>query len=102
MKKAFTWLDENGVAYTFHDYKTKGITKEKIKQWLKHKKLEELINTKGTTFRQLTDAEKASITNEDKAIILMMEKTSVIKRPIVETKNELLVGFNPEFWDQHV
>lgn len=102
MKKAITWLEDNGVAYTFHDYKTKGITKEKIKQWLKHKKMEELINTKGTTYKQLSEVAKNSISNPDKAIDLMIEKPSMIKRPIVETGNEILLGFEPNFWDKHV
>ncbi len=102
MKKAFEWLDTNGVAYTFHDYKTKGITRSKIEQWLKHTDLSSLINTKGTTFRQLSDSQKESIRNLDVALDLMIEKHSIIKRPIVETGHELLVGFNPEVWDLHV
>lgn len=102
MKKAFVWLEENGVAYTFHDYKTKGITKDKITTWLKHAPLTSLINTKGTTFKQLSDTEKESIHNTQSAIALMMEKTSVIKRPIVETGNELLIGFDPDFWETHL
>lgn len=102
MKKAFEWLDENGVAYTFHDYKTKGISREKIKQWLKHSDFNTLINTRGTTFKQLSEEQKQAVTSADKAIELMMDKTSVIKRPIVETGHELLVGFNPEEWDSHL
>ncbi|MES2778810.1 MAG: arsenate reductase [Bacteroidota bacterium] len=102
MKKAFTWLEENGVAYTFHDYKAKGIAKHKIEDWLKHAPLDKLINTRGTTFRELSDAEKASIKTPSKAIKLMMENTSMIKRPIVETGHEVLVGFDPEHWDKHV
>jgi arsenate reductase (glutaredoxin) len=102
MKKAFTWLEENGVAYTFHDYKVKGITKHKIEEWLKHQPVAKLVNTKGTTFRSLSDAEKASIENPEKAIALMMENTSLIKRPVVETGHEVLVGFDPEHWDKHV
>ena len=102
MKKAFTWLEENGVAYTFHDYKMKGISKHKIEEWLKHVPLTTLINTKGTTYRNLSDAEKESINVKSKAIELMMVNTSMIKRPLVETGHELLVGFDPEHWDKHV
>lgn len=102
MKKAFAWLEENGIAYTFHDYKSKGITAEKITKWLSAHPLESLINQKGTTFKQLSEAEKTSTTNTDKAIELMIQKTSMIKRPIVETGNEVLVGFNPDFWDKHL
>lgn len=102
MKKAFKWLEENGVAYTFHDYKEKGISSEKIMQWLKHQPINVLINTKSTTYRELTDTQKASITDTKKAIKLMMAQTSMIKRPIVETGHEILVGFNPDMWDDHV
>lgn len=102
MQKAFTWLEENGVAYTFHDYKVKGITKQKIEQWLKHVPITTLINSKSTTFRELEDAEKASIKSKAKAIELMITHTSIIKRPLVETGHEILVGFDPEHWDKHV
>ncbi len=102
MKKAFTWLEENGVAYSFHDYKVKGITKEKINQWLKHKPLSELINKKGTTYRQLTDAEKESTNNTNKAISLMIANPSMIKRPLVETGHDILIGFDPTVWDDNV
>lgn len=102
MKKAFTWLEENGVAYTFHDYKKKGITKHKIEEWLKHAPLSKLINTKGPTFRKLSEEDKKAIEHPAKAIELMIGNTSMIKRPIVETGHELLIGFDPEFWDKHV
>lgn len=102
MKKAFKWLEANGVAYTFHDYKERGIGEDKIKQWLKHHPLKVILNTRSTTFRELTEKQKASITDTSKAIKLMMAQTSMIKRPIVETGHEILVGFDPEVWDDHV
>jgi len=102
MKKAFLWLEENGVAYTFHDYKTKGVTKEKIMHWLSQKSLTDLINTSGTTFKKLSEQEKTLLGDTNKAIELMIEKTSMIKRPLVETGNEVLLGFNPDFWDKHI
>lgn len=102
MKKAFAWLEENGVAYTFHDYKTKGVTAEKIKKWLASHPIETVINQKGTTFKQLSESEKTVITNTQKAIELMIAKTSMIKRPIVETGNEVLVGFDADVWDKHL
>jgi arsenate reductase len=102
MKKAFTWLEENGVAYTFHDYKAKGISAHKLEEWLKHKSPEELINTRGTTFRNLSEDDKASISDPKKAMALMMANTSMIKRPLVETGKEMLLGFDPEVWDTHL
>lgn len=98
MKKAFDWLDDNGITYTFHNYKTEGISKTKLEEWLKHFATNELINTKGTTFRALTEEEKASITSKSKAIKLMMENTSLIKRPVLETGKGLLLGFKADTW----
>lgn len=100
MKKALTWLDTHGITYTFHDYKKQGISKSKIEEWLKHFPVTELINTKGTTFKKLSDADKASITNKSKAIELMIANTSMIKRPLVETAKGLLLGFNPDEWEK--
>lgn len=102
MKKAFNWLEENGVAYTFHDYKAKGISSHKIEEWLKHKGVDELINTKGTTYKNLSDADKAAIKDQHKAIELMKANPSMIKRPLVETGKEILLGFNDETWDTHL
>lgn len=98
MKKAFTWLDEQGIAYTFHDYKKQGITTNKLTEWLQQTEVTKLINTKGTTFKKLSEADKAAVANESKAILLMMENTSMIKRPIVESSNTLLIGFDADKW----
>lgn len=98
MKKAFTWLEQNKVAYSFHNYKTEGITKTKLTDLLKHFPVTTLINTKGTTFKKLTAAQQASISNKSKAIQLMMANPSMIKRPVLETGKGYLVGFNEVEW----
>ncbi len=98
MKKAFTWLNEKGFGYTFHDYKTEGISKKKIEEWLKHLPMDQIINTKGTTFKNLSENEKASISDKDKAIELIINNTSMIKRPVLESGKDLLLGFKPEIW----
>jgi arsenate reductase (glutaredoxin) len=95
MKKAFAWLEGNGIEYRFHDYKKNGIAADKAKAWLKQVSWEELINTRGTTFRQLPPARQQSLSS-DKAAQLMVEAPSVIKRPVIETGKALLVGFDPE------
>ncbi len=100
MQKAFKWLDANHITYTFHDYKKEGISKEKIEEWLKHFPITELINTKGITFKKLSDEEKLSITNKNKAIELMIQKTSMIKRPLVEMKDGFLLGFKIDEWEK--
>lgn len=98
MKKAFNWLDEHGIKYAFHDYKKQGITADKINEWLKQTDVTKLINTKGTTFKKLSEVDKAALANQSKAILLMMEHTSMIKRPIVELSNDLLIGFDVDEW----
>jgi arsenate reductase len=98
MKKAFNWLDEHGIKYAFHDYKKQGITADKINKWLQQTEVTKLINTKGTTFKKLSEEDKADVTNELKAILLMIENTSMIKRPIVESSNALLIGFDVDEW----
>jgi len=100
MQKAFKWLDANHITYTFHDYKKEGITKHKIEEWLKHFPITELINTKGITYKKLSDEEILSITNKNKALELMIQKTSMIKRPLVEMKDGILLGFKVDEWQK--
>ena len=87
MQKAFKWLGAKKIVYSFHNYKESGIDKPTLELWLKHFPTDKLINTKGTTYRELTDTEKASITNKQKAITLMMKNTSLIKRPVWDLGN---------------
>lgn len=94
MKKARTWLDEHGVKYQFHDYKVSGIDREHLEAWCKKAGWEIILNRAGTTFRKLSDADKADL-NERKAIALMLEQPSMIKRPVLEKGAKLLVGFKP-------
>ena len=95
MKKASTWLDSHGVAYTFHDYKKEGVTSEKLRDWAGQVGWEVLLNRAGTTFRKLSDADKQGI-DEARAIALMASQPSMIKRPVLEANGQLLVGFRPE------
>ena len=103
MKKAFTKLDELGVSYDFHDYKKQGIDKESVQRWVNELGIDKVLNKRGTTWRKLTDEQKqATDANIDTAIDLLIENTSMIKRPIVEgqlaDKNNgqpiLLCGFD--------
>src|SRR5580692_10663291 len=87
MQKAFKWLDAQKQKYEFHNYKESGIDKATLQLWLQHFPTDKLINTRGTTFRELTDDQKASITNKTKAIALMIENTSLIKRPVWDFGN---------------
>lgn len=101
MKKARAWLDAKGVAYDFHDYKTAGIAKEKLKGWSDKLGWETLLNRAGTTFKKLPDADKEGLT-EKKALALMLAQPSMIKRPVLEVGGKLLVGFKPEVYEKDV
>ena len=95
MKKARAWLDDHGVAYAFHDYKAAGIDRATLERWAGQVGWEVLLNRSGTTFRKLAEADKADL-NQDKAIALMLEQPSMIKRPVLDVDGQLLVGFKPD------
>lgn len=98
VKKARAWLEGHGIAYAFHDYKKAGITAAKLKGWCKVLGWERVLNRAGPTFRKLPDGAKADL-NQAKAIALMIEQPSMIKRPIVEHDGGLLIGFKPPEWE---
>ncbi|MFN7917886.1 MAG: ArsC family reductase [Vicinamibacterales bacterium] len=97
MKKARAWLDARGVAYTFHDYKVSGVTREHLEVWVAEHGWEKVLNRAGTTFRKLPDGEKAALTSE-KAIALMVAQPSMIKRPVLDIGSRRLVGFDEAAW----
>jgi Spx/MgsR family transcriptional regulator len=103
MKKAFTKLDELGVSYEFHDYKKQGVDKDTVQRWVNALGVDKVLNKRGTTWRKLEESQKqAADASVDNAIELLVENTSMIKRPIVEglidDKNQgqpiLLCGFD--------
>jgi len=95
IKKARRWLDDHGIKYDFHDYKKAGIDENTLKQWCRVLGHDALLNTRGTTWRKLDDSVKADI-DENKAIAIMMEHTSIIKRPVLDVGKgkKLLLGFD--------
>jgi Spx/MgsR family transcriptional regulator len=97
MKKARTWLEEHDVAYDFHDYKASGIDRAHLEKWTQEASWETVLNRAGTTFRKLPDDARENLDRE-KAIALMLEQPSMIKRPVVEADGKLLVGFKPEIY----
>ena len=101
MKKARTWLDQHGVGYTFHDYKTQGIGRDALAAWARSVGWETLLNRAGTTFRKLPEVDRAGL-DEAKAIGLMMAQPSMIKRPVLDVGGKLLVGFKPEVYTKEV
>ena len=95
VKKARSWLASHGVEYRFHDYKMEGADPDKLAAWAKVVGWQTLLNRAGTTFRRLPDEAKENL-DERKAIALMLEQPSMIKRPVLETGGTMLVGFSPE------
>ncbi|HEX6398537.1 MAG TPA: ArsC family reductase [Steroidobacteraceae bacterium] len=95
MKKARAWLESQRVDYDFHDYKKSGIERAKLESWIEAVGWEVLLNRAGTSFRKLPEAARENIT-EAKAIKLMLEQPSMIKRPVLVRGKTLLVGFSPE------
>ena len=99
MKKARAWLDEHGVTHAFHDYKAAGIERAKLEDWAREVGWETLLNRAGRTFRMLPETEQTGV-NEKKAIALMLEQPSMIKRPVLDVGGRLLVGFKPEQYEK--
>lgn len=97
VKKARNWLDGQGLAYTFHDYKREGADPARLATWIDAKGLDTILNRRGTTFRKLDDAQKADI-DAPKAVALMVAQPGMIKRPVVEYPGGVLVGFDPSAW----
>ena len=99
IKKACAWLDERDVAYVFHDYKTAGIERGMLEGWVHEAGWETLLNRAGTTFRKLPEKAKDGLT-ERKAITLMLDQPSMIKRPVLDVGGKLFVGFKPELYER--
>lgn len=95
MKKARTWLDERGIEYRFHDYKSVGVSPDLLRAWIGKVGWEVLLNRSGTTFRALPEAARQDL-DADKAVALMTAQPSMIKRPVLDVDGRLLVGFKPD------
>jgi len=93
IKKARHWLETNGVEYAFHDYKKLGVPEKNLKNWVKQAGWEAVLNKRGTTWRKLDDELKYNI-DEASAIKVMLDNPSIIKRPVLESDQKLLIGFN--------
>lgn len=97
IKKTLLWLKSNDLNYQFHDYKKEGITRQKLETWVNQVEWTQLLNRAGTTFRQLTDEQKAVIQEVDGAITFMLNNPSSIKRPIIEKAGRVVkIGWKPE------
>ena len=93
MKKARAWLEAQGIAHDFHDYKTTGITPALLQAWVRQAGWEALLNRAGTTFRKLPDDQKQGL-DEARAVALMLAQPSMIKRPVLTHGDKLIIGFD--------
>lgn len=102
VKKAKTFLEKNNIDVEFHDFKKEGVTKTLINQWLKHVDWQTLLNKRGLTWRRLPDSVKETITSKITAIDLMLEKPSLIKRPVLDTGKKIIVGFDETAYNEYL
>ncbi len=100
VKKALDWLKENQIDFQFHDFKKEGISAEKLQEWSSKVGYEKLLNKQGLTWKQLDAETKDSITGEKQALQLLHAKNSMIKRPVLEFKDELVLGFQEEVYQK--
>lgn len=95
VKKARDWLSSNGVAYDFHDFKKTGVSHDLLNAWLNQMPWEKLVNRAGMTWRNLTEEEKSAVIDASSALDLMLEKSSVIKRPVLVKDGKIIcLGFS--------
>ena len=99
MKKARKWLESHDVDYSFHDVRTDGLDEKTLKAWVKSAGWETLLNTRGMTWRKLSDKDKNNIT-EDKAIQLMLDQPAMIKRPVLKQGRKIHVGFKEQEYSE--
>lgn len=96
VKKAIAWLKENNIDFNFHDFKKEGISEEKLKEWMLLDTEKKLVNKNGTTWRALSAEEKEKAGRKSGALLIMKLNNSLIKRPVAEFGNSILIGFDPE------
>lgn len=97
IRKARRWLDDNGIEYNFHDVRNDGLQRRQLVAWEQALGWEQLLNRRGTTWRKLPENERDAI-NRTRAIRLMLEQPAIIRRPVLDSGDTLLVGFDPDDW----
>lgn len=95
VKKARRWLESHNVDYQFHDFREDGVDKKQLSSWVQTLGWEKLVNKRSTTWRNLSEKEK-NISSDTEAVSLLLDNPTLVKRPVTEDKNILLVGFKEE------
>jgi arsenate reductase len=97
IKKTLNWLNERQIQYRFYDYKKQGLTRDQLEKWLAQTDWTTLLNRAGSTFKQLSEEQKAKVMNPTSAVSFMLENTSSIKRPLIELDGKIIkIGWKPE------
>ncbi|MCZ8315278.1 arsenate reductase [Phreatobacter sp.] len=97
VRKARVWLDENGVAYRFHDFRKDGLDAARLNGWLDALGWEAVLNRAGTSFRALPETERTGL-DRDRAAALILANPTLVKRPVVETGGAVMIGFKPDLY----
>ena len=97
VKKARLWLDENNVDYQFHDFRVDGLTAQQMQSFIAKTGLEKLLNKRSTSWRQLDEQQQADL-NAEKAAVLMLDNPTLIKRPVLQLDEQLIIGFNAKIY----
>lgn len=95
VKSARKWLDDHGVAHSFFDYRVDRLDPKVVDDWFKRAGWEAVFNRNSTTFKELPEAEKAAV-DAKKARTMILAETNLIKRPVLDTGNDLLFGFKAD------
>lgn len=101
IRKARRWLEDHQLDYQFHDYRKQGVSKSLLQGWIKKAGWEALVNRRGMTWRKLPDEAREKI-DQTRAIELMLEHPALIKRPVLVTENDLLIGFDEKNYQQRL
>ena len=96
VRKTLGWLRENGIAYRFHDYRVDGIERGMLERWCTHLPWNSLLNRRGLTWRSLDEGTRAQVVDQTSAIDLMLANPTLIKRPVIEFEDRLLLGFSAQ------
>ncbi len=101
VKKALDWFKANSISYEFQDFKKNGVTPQKLAEWNSKVGYERFLNKQGLTWKQLDPSIKETITDKEKALALLQQKTSMIKRPVIEADGFLFFGFDEAIYTEH-
>jgi arsenate reductase len=97
VRKARAWLDQHGIAYRFHDFRTEGLEAKRLAGWLDALGWETVLNRAGTSFRKLPEADRIDL-DRGQAERLILANPTLVKRPVLETDGKVMVGFRPEIY----